>query len=279
MSRRLLPLLAIALIASACSVPLGRDMPECDTITTAVVLEVQSVPGAAYVSCIEGLRTGWDFHHVEARSGHSVFWLDSDRMGDEFLTVENLLSCDITNATRAGFYDSPIDRYTDVVSKTTVDVVLIPEGRDQATADYATEIQVQLQSTEIRGNTVAVTVSVSDESTTAARVVRATASGAHVMIIGVRDAEEETLTLILSGDPLERETTLEDAIETIEDVETESSYRGKWYHVFEGGCIVYTFDAEGAGVDTIERDIGLSLGFHDAEELRRFARDAGYNLP
>jgi hypothetical protein len=49
--------------------------------------------------------------------------------------------------------------------------------------------------------------------------------------------------------------------------------------VFEGGCVVYTFDAEGAGVDTIEDDIDLTLGLFDADALRQTARDAGYNLP
>jgi hypothetical protein len=278
MSRKLSLMVAIGLLLSACAVPLGRSLPECDSVKTSVVLEVQSVPGSAYVSCVNGLKTGWNYQHLEASSGRSVFWLDSDRLGDSFVTIENVLSCDVGAATRADFYDSPIRLFKDVVSETTLDIVLVPEGGDNVTKDYVTEVQVQLQNTEIKGRIISATVSTSNEST-AARVSRAIASGAHVMIISPRDAEEGTLTLLLSGDPLEYEGNFDQVVDAIEDVETQSSYRGKWYHVFEGGCIVYTFDAEGPGVDTIERDIGLALGFYDANELRQIARDAGYNLP
>lgn len=278
MSRKLSLMVAIGVLLSACAVPLGRSLPECDSVKTSVVLEVQSVPGSAYVSCINGLKTGWTYQHLEARSGHSAFRLDSDRLGDSFVTVENVLACDVGDATRANFYDSPIRLFKDIVSETTLDIVLVPEGDDEVTKDYVTEVQVQLQNTEIKGRIISATVLTSNEST-AARVSRATASGAHVMIISLRDAEEGTLTLMLRGDPLEYEGNLDQVIDAIEDVETQSSYRGKWYHVFEGGCIVYTFDAQGAGVDTIERDIGLALSFYDADELRQVARDAGYNLP
>jgi len=74
-------------------------------------------------------------------------------------------------------------------------------------------------------------------------------------------------------------SSIDDAIDAIEDAETESSYRGNWYHVFDGGCVVYAFDAKGASVDTLEDDIELALGLFDAEALKQTARDAGYNLP
>lgn len=278
MRSKLLLTFAIGLVVSACAVPLGRSIPECDSVMTSVVIGVQSVPGSSYVSCVNGLKTGWDYRDLEARSGRSVFWLDSDRLGESFVTVENVLSCDVGDAPRADVYDSPIHLFKDVVSESTVDVVLVPESNDQVTLDYVTEVQVILQSTEIRDRTVVVSVLISDDPT-ASRVSRAAASGAHVLIIGVRDAEEGTLTLKLSGDPAEYEGDLDHVIDAIEDVETQSSYRGKWYYVFEGGCIVYTFDASGPGVETLERDITQALGFYDADELRRVARDAGYTLP
>ena len=242
------------------------------------MLEVQSVPGSAYVSCINGLKTGWDYRHLEARSGRSVFWLDSDRMGDSFVAVESVLSCDIGDATRSDFYDSPIQHFKDVVSETTVDIVLVPEGVSELTRSYATEVKANLEATEIKGRNTEAPISISDEPT-AARVSRAAATGAHVITMSVRDAEEGTLTLILSGQQQEYEGDLDHVIDAIEDVETQSSYRGKWYFVFEGGCVVYTFDAEGPGVDTIERDIDQALGLYDAGALRQVARDMGYNLP
>ncbi len=278
MSRKLFLMVAVGLVVSACSVPLGRSVPECDDVKTSVVLEVQSVPGSAYVSCIKGLKTGWTYQHLEARSGRSVYTLDSDRLGDSFITVESVLSCDVGDATESDFFIPPIDLFKDIVAKTTVNVVVVPEGDDQATLKYVADVRLQFQTSEIKDRTVAVSVVVSDEDV-ADRVSRAEASGAHVVIVGVRDAEEGTLTLKLSGDPLEYEGTFDQVLTKIDDVETQSSYHGKWYHVFEGGCIVYTFDAEGPGVETLESAIEQALGFYDANELRQVARDAGYTLP
>lgn len=168
--------------------------------------------------------------------------------------------------------------FKDVVAETTVDIIVVPEGTTAITRTYAADIRAGLEDAEFKGRVTAVTVSITDEPT-ADRVSRAVASGAHVITIGVRDAEEGSLSFRLSGDPIEYQGTLDDVIDEIEDVETQSSYRGKWYYVFEGGCVVYTFDAEGPGVDKIERDIAQTLGFYDANELRQIARDAGYNLP
>jgi len=243
-----------------------------------MILQVQSVPGSAYVSCINRLKTGWEYEHLQARSGHSVFWLDSDRLGGSFVMVENVLSCNVDDATPSDFYDSPIRLFKDVVSETTVDIILVPEGASEVARTYATEVRVRLENTGIKDRVTAVSVSISDEPT-AARVGKAAATGAHVITIGVRDAEEGTLTLMLGGQQPEYEGDLDQVIDAIEDAETESSYRGRWYYVFEGGCVVYTFDAEGPGVDTIESDIEVALGLYEVDPLRKSARDAGYNLP
>ena len=41
---------------------------------------------------------------------------------------------------------------------------------------------------------------------------------------------------------------------------------------------MYTFDAEGPDITTIETDIQAALGFFDADTLRQFARDLGYDI-
>ena len=85
----------LGLLVTACNTNLGRAIPSCaDTVSNSMVVQVQSVPDAAYVSCINGLFTGWDYEHLQAKSGSSVYWLDSDRMGDEFVTIETVGSCD-----------------------------------------------------------------------------------------------------------------------------------------------------------------------------------------
>ena len=270
--------LAIGVLASACANPIGRSVPECESVGSSMVLQVQSVPGSSFVSCVNALKAGWSFEHLEARSGYSVFRLDSDRWGDSFLEVESVLSCDVGAATGSGVEDLPVQLFRDVVSETTVDIVVVPEGTSATTRVYSAEIRSQLEAISAKGRTAEVTVSNSD-APTAARVSAAAASGAHVISISIRDAEEGTLTLILSGQEVEYEGDLDQVIDAIEDAETESSYRGKWYYVFEGGCVVYTFDAVGPGVDTIEADVELALGLFDADALRQSARDAGFDLP
>jgi hypothetical protein len=278
MSRRLILVAAIAIVAAGCANPLGRSVPECDTVRGSLVLEVQAVPGAAYVSCINGLKTGWAYRDLEARNGHAVYWLDSDRMGDMFITVESVLSCDVNDARESESGVPSVRLFKDVVSKTTIEIVLVPEGSIGRTLEYAAEIAAELEASTIRGREIVVSVSLANDSTST-RAKKAADAGAHVIIISVRDAEEGTLTLLLNGQPQEYDGDLDQAIDVIEDAEERASYRGSWYHVFEGGCVVYTFDAEGAGVDTIEDDIGLTLGLFDADALRQTARDAGFNLP
>ena len=278
MRRNIALILVLAAVVTACANPLGRSVPECDTVRGSLVLGVQSVPGAAYVACINGLKTGWTYRDLEATNGRSVFWLDSDRMGDTFITVENVLSCDIGDAIGGESGVPSVELFKDVVVETTVEVVVIPEGAVGQTLEYAAEITTELEAIVVKGRETRVSVSLANDST-AVRASRAAASGAHVIIISVRDAEEGTLTLLLNGQTQEYEGDLDDAIDAIEDAETKSSYRGNWYYVFDGGCVVYTFDAEGASVDTIEEDIGIALGLFDADGLRQTARDAGYNLP
>ena len=278
MNRRLIFVLALAMLAAACSNSLGRSVPECDSVRGSLVLQVQSVPGSAYVSCINGLKTGWTYRDLEARNGYSVFWLNSDRLGETFVTVENVLSCDVGNAVESES-DVPSARFfKDVVSESTVEIVVVPEGTVGRTLQWVQTVTRELEDTTIKGRVTALSVSLANDST-ATRVSRAAATGAHVIIIGLRDAEEATLTVLVRGQTQEYQGDLDHVIEAIEDAETKSSYRGNWYYVFDGGCVVYTFDAEGASVDTIEDDIGLALGLFDAEALRQTARDAGFNLP
>ena len=57
-----------------------------------------------------------------------------------------------------------------------------------------------------------------------------------------------------------------------------ATYTGTWYYPFADGCVTYTFDAQGSGVATIEADVKAALGLHDAEAMRKLARDAGYDV-
>ena len=278
--RRLATTLAVfALVASGCATTLGRSIPECDDAKGTLILAIQSVPGSQYVSCIFGLKAGWKYQDLKAEAGRSLYTLDSDRMGDGFVQVENVLSCDVGDAVLEDELDTGVALWKDVEAEIDVSIVIVPEGPSDRTASREFEIGVELEDVEIRGRAVVVSASKPDESTRA-RIDEAAAGGAHVIIISIRDAEEGTLTLLVRGTDVEIEVDdLDDALEAIENAESESSYTGNWYYKFDGGCVVYTFNAEGSGVATLDEDIQTALSLYDAEALRESARQAGYRLP
>ena len=93
-------------------------------------------------------------------------------------------------------------------------------------------------------------------------------------------AEEETMTVIIPQTGQVRGgLSFDDAAEFLEDNVDPPSYRGNWYYLFDNGCVTYTFDAQGPGVETIESNVEAALGLFDAEVLRQSARDAGFDIP
>lgn len=81
------------------------DPPLCGTGDQAagngVVLMAQSVPSASWIPCIRtSLPLGWSFHHLDARNGKAYFSLDSDRDGQEAVTVRLDATCDTDSATQ-----------------------------------------------------------------------------------------------------------------------------------------------------------------------------------
>jgi hypothetical protein len=272
-------LAVIALVSSACSSGLGRTMPECERGSATLVLAVQSVPGSHYVSCVEGLKAGWTYEDLKAESGLSSYVLDSDRMGRGFLRVDNVLSCDPGEAELVATLEPDVELWKAVAADVDVDIVVIPEVLTPETMLTTAGVVVRLNELEIRDQGVDASASLAEEPV-ADRIEDASAHGDHVIVISVRDAEEGTLTLLLRGSDREVDVDgFDAALELIEEAESEPSYVGHWFYVFEGGCVVYTFDARGPGVTSIEEDIDVALSLYDAEELRQEARDAGYRIP
>ena len=98
-------------------------------------------------------------------------------------------------------------------------------------------------------------------------------------IIDEVDAEEGTVQL-RSNFPTATGRGLDpdDALDLIEDAAPEVFYRGNWYFTFDGGCITYEFDTKGILAETVAADAEDALGFYPAFELRKFARDAGFDI-
>ncbi|MEE9205679.1 MAG: hypothetical protein V3U50_01715 [Acidimicrobiia bacterium] len=280
MSRRMVLLVLFFLAAAACSDRLGRDTPECAAgVTNSVVMQIQAVKGTHFVPCINDLKAGWTFNHVEAQSGLATFNIDSDRIGEPFVTIRTTATCDVSGAEPAISDERPIELYKDIVQDFRVRIVVVPEGPTEATLAAARSVVVDSFGLRLRDRAVSIGVNVT-EGPTGDRIAAAHADGAHVITISIRDAEEGTVSLLLANESEEQiGGRLVDAIDEIEDRVSPPSYRGSWFYVFEGGCVEYRFDAAGPGVETVAGDVQGSFGFVDAEAIRQMARDAGYKLP
>jgi membrane-associated phospholipid phosphatase len=96
--------LAITLLAVAIGVQtivpvgnLGASAPRCGT-GHSMILSAQAVPSAAMLPCIAALPSGWSIGGADIASGHTRFWLDSDRAGPQAITVTLTATCDTSSA-------------------------------------------------------------------------------------------------------------------------------------------------------------------------------------
>ena len=105
MRRRLL--LSVALVLATlpgCSsgsleLRVGQD-PTC--LPERLVLLAQAVPTAELIPCVGAYNAGWRFDSIEVVRGRALFALDSDRGGDEAVTVVLERSCDVEGVTEIG---------------------------------------------------------------------------------------------------------------------------------------------------------------------------------
>jgi hypothetical protein len=269
----------LVLVGSACSTPLGRDIPECERVlTNSIIMQIQAVPSAALVPCINALEAGWSFNDVEPRSGLAEFSLDSDRIGEPFLTVRTTASCDLPSVSVSISDEGGAELFKDVVEDITVRIVVIPEGPSEATTDAAQRIIVDLFDARINDREVDASIDLS-EGSTADRIRAAQATGSHVLIVSLRDAEEGTVSLLLAGETEEQSGLTRQMLDEVEATVSKPSYVGSWFYEFDGGCTEYRFDARGPGVETVAGDAQRSLGFTDAETVKNIARSAGYEIP
>lgn len=282
----LIVLMATAVTATGCSTHLGRTKPVCDenVISNAVILSAQSVRGTAYVPCINNLQPGWEYEHLVARSGQTRFWLNSDRVGDHFLEVTLAGSCDITGAAERNSDEAPIPLYVDEITiDYRVNVTIIPEGEGGAQSDYAAEIAQEIGATRVGNRLVQASLDSSDLPT-AERIRLALEKGRAVMVVGPREHEDGTVELHIRH---RGETVAEvipgmlptDAIAEIAEPLGDPVYRATWYYPFENGCVTYRFNAKGAGVEQVAREVMTALGFVDLAPIREYGEQIGYVVP
>ena len=281
MNRAAPMLISMAIMAAACSNPLGRTLPECtDTDSAALAMMMQSVPGAEFIPCLNPLEAGWEYNHAQFRSGLASFTLDSDRMGDPFLEVTLAGTCPVEDATATVSDEGTVPLFMNTRATTALPVVVIPEGLAADTRVGAGEVAERLRATEIHHMPMDVSLDLDGEPT-AERVQRARDAGAVVVVVGLRDYEEGTVTLIFSDDGEDEieHVPVAEAIDELGEHIDGPSYEGVWYYPFDGGCVTYTFTARGPGVETIQADVQAAIDLRPVEPLRELATEAGVVLP
>ena len=277
-SRRFIGLgIALLLIVSACANDqLGRRPPACDPISGATIIQMQAVPGADYVPCINELKLGWEYLDLVPKSGDTRFWVSSDRSGDRFLEVILTEGCQFDTSLKSFEIMPGVNQYRNVMIVTTIALVVIAPASDRELS-YAKLVEARLEGEEIEGRRVVATYDQRDLSL-ADKIAGAHERGLPLVAIEQQDELNvpSTVGLALPGESaIRRAVELDKLTSRLDDYLDRPSYKGEWVTVFQGGCIRYLFDAEGPEVETLVRDVTNAFGFFPAGEFQQQLRDAG----
>jgi len=269
----------LALLSAGCAgQQLGRRIVECDgssqALGTSIILTAQAVPGTEYIPCVDALRPGWQFEHVEARSGQAYFTLNSDRMGLDFLRVTLLPSCDIGAATEVTSDEGDVTLSIEVLEENDdYAVVVIPVANRHH--NYAVSVVAHFMSESVNGRDIAATLDES-ERPISEKVSSAHAAGTPVIIIDDVEVETETVSLRRVGDDEDSGLDFDAALAEMEDDVDDPVYEARWFYTFEDGCVRYDIDAKGEGAQTVKSDVARAIGLYPMEEIYKLARQAGY---
>ena len=280
MRPRIIFAVAAALLAAACSNSIGLGLPACDRPPSdpsgATVIVAQAVPRAVYAPCINSLKLGWDEVELKVQSGRAS--LEIGREFNSFLEVSLTETCDVSSATPVPSSLEGANRYEDLrIVRQEIPVRLIPTGERPRL--HALMLAEQLSGVRLDDRPVVFSVDENIDFEVRTRVNDALFDDQYVWIINDLDVEEGTLEMRLTADGEgARGMTVDDALERLEDLVPDVAYKGRWYFVFEGGCITYDFDAEGTVAATLEQDASEAIGFYDNAALIEAGRRAGYRL-
>lgn len=270
-------MIALALALSACA-NLGAELPRClesgVSLPGSLVLEAQAVPTARYGPCLGQLEAGWEANDLRAESGRAWLWLDSDRMGDRFLTVTLQQSCDLGAAAPGDSGLEGIDLYLDIATPDAIaTLVVVPVAERHL--EYAIELVDDLRDAGLAARGWEAFGPPFSE-----RLTNVLEAGYVALIVDDTDVESETVAVRTPETPQDEEpgVTLDQVVQSFGTAEGAEVYRGQWYYVFDGGCVVYDFDAEGPGSADLENAVEDALDFAPLEQLREIARRDGFDI-
>jgi hypothetical protein len=279
MTRRFIWATVVVIIAGGCG-RLGTGLPSCRTPSSdpnpATVLTLQAVPEAKYTPCLNALELGWDEVDFHVESGRAS--LDFRRDLRPFLEVALTPSCDVGKAVEVPSGIDDVTRYENIFQVSdAISVTIIPDG--ERPRIYALSLAAELDDLMIDDRPVVFTVDEDTDFAVRDRVNRALFNEDFVWIISDLDIDEKTLEMRASPEGEgARGLRVDEAIDRIARMSDEVQYRGQWFLVFEGGCITYDFDAEGSLAASIAQDAEQTIGLYSGDDLRRAARDAGYDI-
>jgi hypothetical protein len=206
-------------------------------------------------------------------SGRAWFWLDSDRLGDRFLTVSLQETCVTSGAEPSGSWADGISVYTEIqpAEPGTRLAIVTVANRHLAYAQQLLGLLLE------GGSTVRLDIS---DAPFSQRIQGALDAGEVVLIVDDADTEARTASVRTPDAPQDEIAgqTPEQILERFSADPNDETYRGDWYLTFEGGCIIYGFDAQGPGASALPHDVRSALGFAPLEELRGLLRTAGYDI-
>jgi hypothetical protein len=278
--RRNLVVAAVALVIAGGCGRLGTGLPSCriptDDPNAATVLTLQAVPDAEYTPCINVLQVGWEDVDFAVESGRASLTFHHDL--EPFLEVSLTPSCDVDGALEVPSGVDDVRRYENVFQVVdAIRVTIVPDG--ERPRIYALNLAAELEGTHIDDRPVVFNVDEDIDFSARSRVNRAFFTDQYVWIITDLDVDEQTLELRATpGGESAHGLSVHEALEQMAHMSDEVQYRGHWYLVFEGGCITYDFDVEGALARSIAEDAEATIGLFSGDDLRQAARNAGFDL-
>lgn len=279
--RPALVIAAMAVLLSSCGAEFtGPGIPKCTEpggeISTATIMQVQAVPTAEWGPCIDELKVGWEYRDQFAEAGRAVFWIDSDRVGMHFVEIELARSCPRGGGEPMGNPEPDIERSVLVTEEPgELPVAVVPVAARHV--GDARALATRAIGRKIKGRILTPFVLDSEEPASD-RILEALRTVGYALVLDDAQVSSDTVELRRARGPSKVGISLDDALDEIAGDLGEPAYRAEWIHRFDGGCIIYRFDAVGAGAETIGPEVVDAIGFYPLGELREAARQAGYDV-